>query len=602
MRFLYFNSGVISPQFSLRTFCRMHFAVAFVSVVLLTGCDVKVDNQSATLPGNKASDLELAQDNWRQPLFNGLGGVSFPITTASPVAQQYFNQGLALSYAFNHAAADFAFNEATIYDPDCAMCYWGSALVLGPNVNADMMPGNAPRADDLASLAKKLSKNVSAKEKMLIDALQHRYLATEPDDRKSLNEAYADGMRGVMNAFPEDAHIAALTAESMMDVHPWDYWDEKGVTRPWTKEITDTIETALALDDKHIGAIHLYIHAVEQSTTPERAEPYADTLADLAPAAGHLVHMPAHIYMRVGRYHDATLNNMLATAADNEFIQNCRSNSPIYLAGYIPHNWHFGWVTAAISGWKSKAYELADGTAAALTEELLRAPGMAVAQHFYSQPLYAKVRFADWQGILDTVEPAEDLLYARGIWHYARGQALIGLSKQEEAKQELAKLTELRNRPETATLRFFNREGAPILLEIAETVLTGSIAADAGELQQAISILETAVKMEDSLSYTEPPEWYFPVRHALGALQISAGQYAAAEATYQRDLEIMIENGWALRGLIEALTLQGKTAQAKVVKSRFDEAWKHAEITISGSVISADDAMLSANSSRLNGI
>lgn len=594
MRFLYFNSDAIFLRFSFNAFFRLNIALMFAATALLTGCSDKVDSESSTNIIDNTADLELAESNWRQPLFNGLGGVNFPITTASPVAQQYFNQGLALSYAFNHAAADFAFNEATIYDPDCAMCYWGSALVLGPNVNADMIADNAPRAFDLANLAKKLSGNVSTKEQMLIDALQQRYLANEPEDRKSLNEAYADSMRGVTKAFPQDAHIAALTAESMMDVHPWDYWDEKGVTRPWTKEITDTIETALAVDDKHIGAIHLYIHAVEQSTTPERAEPYADTLANLAPAAGHLVHMPAHIYMRVGRYHDATLNNMLATAADNEFIQNCRSNSPIYLAGYIPHNWHFGWVTAAMSGWKSKAYELADGTAAALTDELLRAPGMAVAQHFYSQPLYAKVRFADWQGILDTEEPAEDLLYARGIWHYARGQAFVGQNKQKQAMQELAKLAEMRSRPETATLRFFNREGAPILLEIAETVLTGTIAANAGELQKAISILESAVIMEDSLPYTEPPEWYFPVRHALGALQISAGEYAAAEATYRRDLEIMVENGWGLRGLAKALTLQGKTDQAKDVKNRFDEAWKHAEITINGSVISADDAMLSA--------
>jgi hypothetical protein len=586
MRFSHFSRGVISPKFSFSAVSFVNILLAFAATILLSGCDGKVDTQATDSQLAKASDLALAEDNWRQPLFSGLGGVNFPITTTSPVAQQYFNQGLALSYAFNHAAADFAFNEATIYDPDCGMCYWGSALVLGPNVNADMSPGNAPRAFELANLAKKLSQNASDKEKMLIAALQERYLATEPDDRKSLNEAYADAMRGVMKAFPEDAHIAALTAESMMDVHPWDFWDEKGVTRPWTKEITNTIETALTIDDKHIGAIHLYIHAVEQSINPERAEPYADTLAELAPAAGHLVHMPAHIYMRVGRYHDATLNNMLATAADSEFIQNCRSNSPIYLAGYIPHNWHFGWVTAAISGWKSKAYELADGTAAALTEELLRAPGMAVAQHYYSQPLYAKVRFADWQGILDTQEPAEDLLYARGIWHYARGQAFIGLNDQEKAKQELAKLAQIRNQPETAALRFFNREGAPILLEIAETVLAGTIAADDGELQQAISMLQGAVEMEDSLPYTEPPEWYFPVRHALGAIQISAGEYAAAESTYQRDLEIMVKNGWALRGLTEALILQGKIDEAKDVKSRFDEAWKHADITITGSVIS----------------
>jgi hypothetical protein len=570
--------------------------LAFASMIFLVGCDGSTHSKSTDSGLEKKTDLELAESNWRQPLFSGLGGVKFPITTKSPIAQQYFNQGLALSYAFNHAAADFAFNEATIYDSGCAMCYWGSALVLGPNVNVDMAAENAPRAFGLAKTAKELSENVSAKEQMLINALQQRYLATEPDDRTSLNEAYADGMRIVMKAFPKDAHIAALSAESMMDVHPWDFWDAKGVTRPWTKEITDTIETALALDKKHIGAIHLYIHAVEQSKNPKRAEPYADTLAELAPAAGHLVHMPAHIYMRVGRYHDATLNNMLATAADNEFIQSCRSNSPIYLAGYIPHNWHFGWVTAAISGWKSKAYELADGTAAALTEELLRAPGMAVAQHFYSQPLYAKVRFADWQGILDTLEPAEDLLYARGIWHYARGQAFVGLNDQTMAKQELAKLAELRNMPDTQTLRFFNRESAPILLEIAETVLVGSIAVNTGDLQTAISIFQTAVEMEDSLPYTEPPDWFFPVRHALGAVQISAGEFAAAEATYQQDLEIMVENGWALRGLAEALILQGKTEEAKNVESRFEAAWKHAEINISGSVISADDATLSDRS------
>ena len=555
-------------------------------LMLLAGCSESTDNKVEFDPIER--DLAVAEENWRQPLFSGLGGVNFPITTTSPVAQDYFNQGLALSFAFNHAAADFAFTEATIYDPDCAMCYWGSALVLGPNVNANMVPGNAPRAFGLAQTAKQLSENVSDKEQQLIDALLHRYTATEPADRKALNEDYANGMRTVMSAHPKDANIAALAAESMMDVHPWDFWDAKGATRPWTTEITDTIEVALALDRQHIGAIHLYIHAVEQSSTPERAESYADTLADLAPAAGHLVHMPAHIYMRVGRYHDATLNNMLATAADNEFIQACRSNSPIYLAGYIPHNWHFGWVTAAISGWKSKAYELADGTAAALTEELLRAPGMAVAQHFLMQPLYARVRFSDWSAILAAPAPADDLLYARGVWHYARGQAFVGLNETEKAKQELQSLSAIRNMPEVEALRFFNREGAPVLLEIAETVLSGSISANEGQLENAIATLEAAVAMEDALAYSEPPEWFFPVRHSLGAIQISAGDYKAAEATYRQDLEIMVENGWALRGLVKALTLQGETAAALAVQRRFEDAWSHAEIEIAGSVISSE--------------
>lgn len=535
-----------------------------------------------------AQDLQAAEDNWRQPLFEGLGGVDFAITTNSPVAQQYFNQGLALSYAFNHAAADFAFTEATIYDPDCAMCYWGSALVLGPNVNANMTPANAPRAFALVSQAKALSENVSDKEKALINALLTRYQATEPDDRSGLNEAYADAMRGVMQAHPRDPHVAALAAEAMMDVHPWDFWDADGATRPWTREITDTIETALALDPEHVGAIHLYIHAVEQSSAPERAEPYADTLADLAPAAGHLVHMPAHIYMRVGRYYDATINNMLATVADDKFIQACRSNSPIYLAGYIPHNWHFGWVTAAIGGWKSKAYELAEGTAAALNDDLLRAPGMGVAQHFLMQPMFARVRFADWQGILNAEAPAEDLLYARGIWHYGRGEAFLGLGDLAKAQEEYSALAEIRAMPQLQSMQFFNRKGAPALLEIAETVLAGSIAAQQGELAQAIDVLETAVAMEDALPYSEPPEWYFPVRHKLGAVQLKAKDYAAAEATYERDLQIMVENGWALRGLLEALRLQGKMSQAEAVEQRFEAAWQHADIELTSSVLSGD--------------
>lgn len=551
------------------------------SALLIASCSQKAETVAE-------QDLAAAEDNWRQPLFEGLGGVDFKITTASPVAQQYFNQGLALSYAFNHAAADFAFTEATIYDPDCAMCYWGSALVLGPNVNANMTPANAPRAFALASKAKELSRSVGEKEQALIDALLARYQKTEPEDRSDLNEAYADAMRGVMKVYADDPHVAALAAESMMDVHPWDFWDAEGVTRPWTKEITDAIEHALALDPKHVGAIHLYIHAVEQSATPERAEPYADTLADLAPAAGHLVHMPAHIYMRVGRYYDATINNELATVADNNFIQACRSNSPIYLAGYIPHNWHFGWVTAAIGGWKSKAYELAEGTAAALNDDLLRAPGMGVAQHFLMQPMFARVRFADWQSILQAPEPAADLFYARGIWHYGRGEAYLGTGDLEKAEAEFESLAEIRALPELQAMQFFNREGAPALLEIAETVLAGSIAEYKGELESAIATYETAVVMEDALPYSEPPEWYFPVRHKLGHAQIQAEDYAGAEATYKRDLEIMVNNGWALRGLQQALEAQGKEVDAKQVQTRFEKAWRHADTELSSSILSGD--------------
>ena len=522
-----------------------------------------------------------AEDNWHQPLFQGLGGVDLPISTNSAEAQQYFNQGLALAFAFNHAAADLAFNEATIYDPNCALCYWGSALVLGPNVNAPMDPANAERAFVLAERARTLAANATPLEQALTAALQARYQPEAPADRSALDNAYADAMRQVAASHPDNANVLALTAEALMDLHPWDFWDSTGNSRPWTTEITDTIETALALDPNHVGAIHLYIHAVEQSNTPQRAEPYADKLADLAPTAGHLVHMPAHIYMRVGRYHDATLNNMRATEADDAFIRACRSNSPIYLAGYMPHNWHFGWVSAAIEGWRSQAYALAEGTAATLSAELLRAPGMAVAQHFLMQPTFAHIRFSDWDAILATPAPDDDLLYARAVHHYARGYALANLDDLDGAAREHRALTALRDAPQMAELTFFNRDGAAPLLAIADRVLSAERLNASGDSATAIRKLKEAVALEDALPYTEPPEWFFPVRHALGELQLATGDAAGAETTYREDLAIMPENGWALRGLQNALAAQNQPVTA--VAERFQQAWQHAEVSIDGS-------------------
>ncbi|MEM7221309.1 MAG: hypothetical protein AAF515_23325 [Pseudomonadota bacterium] len=552
---------------------------ALLSALCLGGCTETPITRAPEAAGD-------ALEGWRQPLFQGLGGITLPITTSSTKARDYFNQGLQLAFAFNHAAADFAFTEATAYDPDCAMCYWGSALVLGPNVNAPMDPGNAPRAFVLATRASNLAANGTTPwERALIDALLARYAPEAPEDRAPLDEAYADAMRDVFAEHPENATIAALTGEALMDLHPWDFWDGDGTPRQWTTEITDTLEHALQKNPDHAGAIHLYIHAVEQSQTPERAEPYADRLADLAPAAGHLVHMPAHIYMRVGRYHDSTLNNMRATVADDAFIAACRSNSPIYLAGYIPHNWHFGWVTAAMEGWKSKAYELAEGTAARLTKDLLRAPGMAVAQQFLMQPTFARLRFSDWQALLDDPEPDEDLIYARGIWHYGRGRAYAARGDLAAAGIEHAALKTLMADPAMVQLTFFNREGAMPLLAIADLALAGELQAARGDLQAAQATLGEAVAKEDALPYTEPPEWFHPVRHTLGEVQLAAGKPGAAEVTYREDLKIMPRNGWALRGLVNALEAQGKHAEADATRAAFEDAWQHAEIEIEGSRI-----------------
>ena len=553
------------------------------SLITISGCSERSSSDAANPAGTiVATDPAAA---WRQPLFDGLGNVNLTITTNSEQAQSYFNQGLALAFAFNHAAADFAFTEATVYDPDCAMCYWGSALVLGPNVNADMQPDNAPRAVILATRAKNLATSATAKEQALIGALQTRYRAEEPADRTTLNADYAAAMQRVAAAYPDDANIIALAAESLMDEHPWDFWDAAGEARDWTARITATIEQALAIDPNHIGAIHLYIHAVEQSNDPARAEPYADRLAELAPTAGHLVHMPAHIYMRVGRYHDSTLTNMRATVADNAFVQACRSNSPIYLAGYMPHNWHFGWVTAAIEGWREKAYELADGTAASLTDELLRTPGMEVAQHFLMQPTFARLRFSDWDTLLQQPAPAADLLYARGVWHYGRAHALLAKGELDAAAVEHHKLNELRLDPAVQAMRFFNREGAPALLAVADRVLQGELANHRGEQAKALAHLQAAVAMEDALPYNEPPDWFFPVRHLLGELQLAMQDPVAAEATYRADLDVMPENGWALRGLVNALEAQNRSADALAAKQRFDTAWQHADVAIERSRI-----------------
>jgi len=564
--------------------------ICAITILLATcaGCSPATEETPAEAAQPAAVEQPaVAAEAWRQPLFEGLGEYDFPITTSSAMAQAYFEQGLGLTFGFNHAAADLAFTEGTVDDADCAMCYWGSALVLGPNVNAAMEPDNAPRAFVLANKAHDIAmQQGSEQEQALTAALLTRYTENPPADRAELDLAYANAMREVASRYPDDPDVLALTAEALMDLHPWDFWLPDGTVQPWTTEITDLLERAIALDENHPGAIHLYIHAVEQSQTPERAEPHADKLADITPAAGHLVHMPAHIYMRVGRYHDSTLNNMRATDADAAFVSACRSNSPIYLAGYVPHNWHFGWITAAIEGWSEQAMIMAEGTAAQLTPELLRAPGMGVAQHFLMQPIFAQVRFGAWNDILGTPEPDADLPYARGLWHYARGRAFVGIGDVASARREADHLSALRESPEIAELNFFGDTGkGQSLLEIADVVLQGEIAAANNNLDEAISLMTLAVELEDAMPYNEPPDWYYPARHSLGVMQMAAGDPAGAEATYRQDLEVMKENGWALLGLSQALRAQGRIEEADQVAERFATAWQHADIQINASRI-----------------
>ena len=517
-----------------------------------------------------------------EPFFTGLGKIHVPLTTQSEDAQKYFDQGLALSFAFNHGAADRSFTEAAARDPNCALCYWGSALVLGPNINTPMESGNVARAQILAAQADRLAATASPKEQALAAALVKRYGAEgSKGDRAALDVAYADAMRAVAAQFPDDANVLALAAESQMDVHPWNFWFVDGTSQPWTPEIVATIEKALAVDPENIGAIHLYIHALEQSQDANRAAKYADRLADLAPMAGHLVHMPAHIYIRVGRYHDSTLNNMKATESDKSFLAACSSSYDGYKFGYAPHNWHFGWITAAIEGWSAKAIELAKGTATQFPATSMRDPNLGLmVQHFYMQPAFAYLRFGRWDDVLAIPEPDQDLIYARALWHYAAGEAELGKGHVDAARAHLDTLKMLSADPVLNDAVFFNINKAVDVLAVAQAFLTADVLRRSGDLNGAIDGFETALDRETDLKYNEPPDWFYPVRHALGEAELAAGDAAGAERTYRADLAIYPENGWSLFGLGAALRAQGKNDEANAVDARFKTAWAHADVQL----------------------
>ena len=517
------------------------------------------------------------------PLFTNLGDHKHTITTASMDAQRYFNQGLTLGFAFNHAEAQRSFRHAVTLDPQCAMCWWGVAFVLGPNINGTMSQAAVAPAWEAAQKAQALATKVTPREQAYIAAIAQRYAKEPPTDRAPLNTAFANAMRDVAQQYPDDLDASALFAEALMDLTPWDYYDKGGKPlRPATTEIVTTLESVLRRDAKHAWAIHLYIHATEASDNPARAESYADTLATLVPGAGHLVHMPGHTYMRIGRYHDAVLANERATAADNAYISQCHLQG-VYPAGYVPHNHHFLYAAASMTGNSADTLKGAAGTDATTTHTMAHNPSTG-AQHFAAQPLFAFVRFGKWQEILDTKAPPEGLDYRAGVWHYARGRALVGTGQLDSAEVELAALKKIAGKDEL-TKGMLSRNTAADVLNVAVEVLAGEIAARRGNTVEAVSRLEKGVELEDAMRYNEPADWLYPVRHSLGAVLLAAGQAPKAEAVYRADLRRNPENGWALYGLLQALDAQGKKADSTQVRTRFDKAWAHADITLTASRI-----------------
>jgi tetratricopeptide (TPR) repeat protein len=511
------------------------------------------------------------------PRLQNLGPHTFPVSTTNKDAQAFMNQGLNLAYSFNHAEARRAFREAARLDPNLAMAYWGQALVLGPNINALMEPNEEPNALEDAQKAMSLKANASPREQALIEALSKRYTG-DAKHRETNNKAYADAMRKVQQQFPDDLDIRMLYVESMMDLRPWGYWMRDGQPHEGTEEIVALTEDAIKRNPKHPGALHMYIHLME-AHHPDRAEAAADLLQPLLPAAGHMVHMPGHIYQRVGRYNDAVRSNELAIVADEDYITQCRAQG-LYPMGYYPHNIHFLWFAATYDGQSAKAIDAARKVAAKIDDEALK--NVPITAGFKVVPYFALTRFGKWDEMLKQPEPTSPNVYLRGQWHYNRGLALVAKNQLAAAEQELAKLnTLLKDKSLDAPL--FSPNISRNILAIGPEVLGGEIAAARGQYDKAIAHLERAVRLEDALVYTEPSEWHYPPRHALGAILLEAGRPAEAETVYWEDLRRNRDNGWALFGLMQALRAQKKNDEATLVEARFKKAWERADVTLTAS-------------------
>ena len=508
-------------------------------------------------------------------LLNNLGNHHHQITTSVPKAQRYFDQGLILVFGFNHSEALRSFQQGTKLDPNCAMCYWGMALSLGPNINASMGKQSMPTAYQAIQKAQQLASKVSKVEQGYIQALSQRYSAQSVNDRQPLDLAYSQAMRKLSQQYPDDLDAATLFAESLMDIIPWSYWTEDGQPKPETTEVINTLESVLKRNPNHPGAIHYYIHAVEASSHPERAEAGADRLRDLVPGSGHLVHMPSHIYLRIGRYHDAAIANQKAMKADEAFLADSQEKG-IYSAQYYPHNIHFFWSSVSMEGRSSEAIAAARKLVAKVSpQKVKQMPGVEI---FLPTPYFSLVQFGKWDEALTEPKPPAELAYATAMWHYARGMAWAGKGNLDNTKTEQSSLQNLLssqgNKIKAASFP------APSLVKIATHLLDAEIAKLSNQSSQGIAEYQAAIKIQDNLPYMEPPYWYYPVRQSLGAALLKLDRAEEAEAVYRKDLQQHPHNGQSLYGLAQSLQAQGKQKAADEVQQQFKQAWSNADIQL----------------------
>lgn len=532
------------------------------------------------------SDAEIAAYAGA-PLLDGMGEHKHPITTSDPTAQRYFDQGMALAAGFNHAESIRAFRAAQMLDPQCAMCFWGEALATGPNINvtssgkAIMAPAEREAAYAALQKAISLKPHASAVERDYIDALTPRYNGNPDTPREPLDLAYAQSMRILAQKYPDDDDAVAMFAEALMTTMPWDYWLDGDNPRPAAAQVIDALETVMQRSPDHPLALHLYIHAVEASSNPARAEAAADRLLNLVPGSGHLVHMPSHIYWRIGRYYDASEANVRAAQVDEAYIAQCNAQG-FYPALYYPHNIHFLWASASMEGRSAVAIEAGEKVAANVRLEQIRE--FPAVEFFHTVPIQSLVRFGHWDKILALPQPEPELAFSNAIWHYARGVAFARTGDQKNASDEWDNLTPLQASEKVLYLDGVDYP-ASMLLQIASHLLRGELALAQDKHVEAIEQFEKAVAVQDELPYTEPPFWYYPTRQSLGAALMDNQQYAEAEAVFRTDLKTYPRNGWSLFGLAQSLDAQGKSSEAAQVRTRFEAIWARADVTLTASVL-----------------
>lgn len=538
---------------------------------------------AASAPSPAAPGLTLARWAEGAQLFDNLGSYARKITTPSPEAQAYFDQGLRLIYAFNHDEAARAFARAIQADAGCAMCYWGAGEALGPNYN---MPAMAERWAVLwlaVQSAQKNAANAAPAEQALIAALARRYAGPDPlppEKMQPFNEAYANAMRDVARQFPEDDDVQVFYAEALMTANPWKLWSVDGKASPGTAEIVATLETVLARNPQHPGANHYYIHAIEASPHPEKAVAAAERLPGLIPGAGHIVHMPAHIFQRVGRYADAGAANRAGIKTDLAYIDKAKPPEWTYYSGmYLGHNYQFLGYATSMQGRSAETLEATREMRAHIPDAVLHM-GMGL-DWYAAEPYFAMERFGRWNDMLAEAAPDASLSALSAAYRYARCVALAATGKIDDAQAEKARLDAIMAATPADAPAGLNT--ARDLMTVAALAASARISIAQGKHDAAIATLREAVRKEDALAYDEPADWFVPNRHLLGDELIKAGKAADAEAVYREDLQRHPGNGWALYGLMRALKDQQKTDAAAAIDEQFKQAWKDADITLTAS-------------------